>query len=164
MSPKEYAAYLREQARVIPEQVVMPIFRRRAFKVLEIAIQNSPVNFGTLRNGWHVTIGTPSRQDTGAPGSSATKALREGERVINRVKFGEGIWIQNNVPYARVYEDGLFAPPNPGPSKGTHVPKSRRGRVAGETLIRGGYHVNAPQGMLRDAVQEVAELVRAGQL
>lgn len=163
MSPKEYAAYLRKQAQVIPEAVVMPAFRRRAFKVLELAIQNTPVNFGNLRNGWHLTIATPSKEDREA-GKTASGVLQAGKRVIDKAKFGEGIWIQNNVPYAYVYEDGLFEPKNPGPSKATHVPKSRRKRVAGNTLISGGYHVSAPNGMLADAVQQVAELARAGQL
>ena len=164
MSPKEYANFLRKRARQLPEAVIMPVFRRRAFKVLEVAIQNTPVNFGALRNGWHVTIGTPSRQDTGTPGTSATRALRAAESVLARVRLGEGVWIQNNVPYALVYERGLFTPPDPGPSRATHVPKSRRKRVAGTVLIRGGYHVVAPQGMLADAVQQVNEAVRAGVL
>lgn len=163
MSPKEYAAYLRKQAQVIPEAVVMPTFRRRAFKVLELAIQNTPVNFGNLRNGWHLTIGAPSKENREA-GKSPAGVLQSGKRVIDKVKFGEGIWIQNNVPYARVYEDGLFQPPDPGPSKALHVPKSRRKSVVGETLIEGGYSVSAPNGMLADAVQQVAELARAGQL
>lgn len=163
MSPKQYAAYLRKQAQVIPERVVMPVFRRRAFKVLELAVQNSPVNFGALRNGWHITIGSPSRSEIAAA-KSASGVLQAGQRVINKVEFGQGIWIQNNVPYARVYEEGLFQPPNPGPSKATHVPKSRRNRVAGTVLIRGGFHVSAPSGMLADAVQQVAELARTGAL
>lgn len=164
MSPKQYATYLRKQAEQIPEQVYLPRFRRMAFKVLELSIQSSPVNFGALRNGWHVTIDTASKQDTGKPGGSAASVLSAGERVINSVRFGQGIVIQNNVPYARVYEDGLFEPPDPGPSKATHVPKSRRKRVAGTILISGGFHVVAPNGMLADAVQETAELVRAGAL
>lgn len=163
MSPKDYAAYLRKQAKEIPEAVVMPVFRRRAFKVLELTIQNTPVNFGALRNGWHLTIGSPSKEDREG-GKTAAGVLAAGKRMIEKVRFGEGVWIQNNVPYARVYEDGLFQPPDPGPSKALHVPKSRRKRVAGKTLIEGGFHVSAPNGMLADAVQQVAELARSGAL
>lgn len=163
MSPKEYAAYLRKQAKAIPEAVVMPVFRRRAFKVLELTIQNTPVNFGHLRNGWHLTIGAPSGENREG-GKTRAGVLAAGKSLIDKVRFGEGIWIQNNVPYARVYEDGLFQPPDPGPSKATHVPKSRRKRVAGTTLISGGFHVSAPNGMLADAVQQVAELARSGAL
>lgn len=163
MSPKEYAAYLRKRAKEIPEAVVMPAFRRRAFKVLELTIQNTPVNFGHLRNGWHLTIGSPSKEDREG-GKTAAGVLAAGKRLIDKVQFGEGIWIQNNQPHARVYEFGLFVPPDPGPSKALHVPKSRRKRVAGTPLISGGFHVSAPNGMLADAVQQVAELARSGAL
>lgn len=160
---KDYAAFLRKQARELPAAVYMPRFRRVAFRVVEIAAQLSPVNFGTLRNGWHVTIGSPSGTEVEA-GKSLAGVLAAAQSVINRTEFGQAIWIQNNTPYARVYEDGLFVPPDPGPSKATHVPKSRRKRVEGTVLIRGGYHVSAPNGMLRDAVQQVAEELAAGVL
>jgi hypothetical protein len=163
VSPKEYAAYLRKQAEVIPERVVMPIFRRRAFKVLELAVQNSPVNLGALRNGWHVTIGTASGEDR-AGGKSPSAVLRAGQAVINKARFGEGVWIQNNVAYAPVWEHGTFVPPNPGPSKALHVPLSRRKTVAGRILVEDGFNVQAPNGMLGDAVQQVTELVKAGAL
>lgn len=163
MNAKQYATWLRKQAQVIPERAAMPVFRRRAFKVLELAVGLTPVNTGALRNGWHLTIGTPSGENRES-GKSPAGVLRAGESVINKVRFGEGIWIQNNMPHARVYEDGLFQPPDPGPSKALHVPKSRRKRVAGTVLIRGGFHVNAPNGMLADAVQQVAELARVGAL
>ena len=109
------------------------------------------------------TIGAPSGENREG-GKSKSSSLQAAKSLIAKVQFGQGIWIQNNVPYARVYEDGLFDPPNPGPSKALHVPKSRRKRVAGTTLIEGGFHVSAPNGMLADAVQQVAELVRSGAL
>ncbi len=153
---KSYAAYLRKQARDLPAAVVMPRFRKFAFKVLEGAVQNSPVNTGRLRNGWHVTIGTPTGSDLSA-GDGDNAVVQAGKGVIDRVEFGQSIYIQNNVPYARVIEDGLYVPKNPGPSKATHVPKSRRNRVAGTVLIEGGFHVSAPHGMLADAVQQAKE-------
>lgn len=179
MSPKEYAAYLRKQAKELPERVVMPAFRRRAFKVLELAVQNTPVNTGRLRNGWHLTIGGPSGVDSsavafgpvseeggfGGGAASAAGVLQAGQRVINQVRFGETVWIQNNVPYARVIEDGLYKfDTPPGGSKATHVPKSRRNRVAGTKLVEGGFHVSAPRGMLADAHQQVQTLIQAGAL
>jgi hypothetical protein len=163
VSPKQFAAYLRKQATVIPERVVMPRFRRMVFKVLELAVQNSPVNFGTLRNGWHVTIGAASGERREG-GKSIAGVLANAQSVINKLRFGETAVLQNNEPHARVWEDGLLQPPNPGPSKATHVPKSRRDRVAGTVLVENGFNVAAPNGMLRDAVQQVTELVRAGAL
>lgn len=165
---KAYAAFLRRQAVQIPERVFMPRFRRFAFKVLEVAVQNSPVNFGTLRNGWHVTIGSPSGVDptvgetNGGGSRSVAGVLQAGKRVIDRCQFGQSIWIQNNVPHALVIEYGLYIPKNPGPSKALHVPKTRRKRVEGTILVVGGFHVSAPQGMLADAVQQTSEAWRLG--
>ncbi len=153
---KEYAATLRQQAADLAEKVIMPRFRMYAFKVLEVAIQNSPVNFGALRNGWHLTIGTPSGADQKG-GANVGESLQNGLGTLAQVKLGDRVWIQNNVPYARVYEDGLFVPKDPGPSKATHVPENRRDTVKGVTLIEGGFHVSAPQGMLADALQEAAK-------
>ncbi|MFY9345574.1 MAG: HK97 gp10 family phage protein [Planctomycetota bacterium] len=164
MNWKEYAAYLRKQADKLPAAVAMPVFRRRAVRVLQLAIQNTPVNTGRLRSGWHVTVDTPSGQvPSGVSfGASASAVLKDGEKVINECEFGRGVWIQNNVPYAPVIEYGLFQPPDPGPSKASHVPKSRRKRVAGTVLVSGGFHVSAPNGMLADAVQQVEEAAKAG--
>jgi hypothetical protein len=160
---RDYAKHLRKQGREIPAAVAMPVFRRRVFRVLQVAVQNSPVNFGTLRRGWHLTIDAPSGQQVEA-GKSDAGVLQAAERVLAKLKFGEGVWIQNNEPHAAVYEFGGFIPPNPGPSKATHVPKSRRDRVAGRVLIQGGFHVVAPNGMLRDAVDQAAAAARAGTL
>lgn len=157
----EFARYLRKLARELPEEVFLPAFRRVAFKILEGAVQNSPVNFGQLRNGWHVTVGSRSGADVQAGGSVAA-VLEAGSAMINSAEFGSTVWIQNNVPYARVWEEGLFVPPDPGPSKATHVPKSRRARVAGTVLVKGGYNVAAPQGMLGDAIQTVIAEFDAG--
>jgi hypothetical protein len=158
---RDFARWMREQAEQMPQRVYMPRFRAIAFKVLEVAAGNTPVNTGRLRNGWHVTVGAPSGQDK-ASGGDLDEVLRAAESEINNVEFGGSVWIQNNVPYARVYEDGLFKYPNPGPSKATHVPKSRRHLVFGEVLIRNGYSVSAPNGMLADAVQQVEAELSAG--
>jgi hypothetical protein len=153
---KEYAAWLRQQAKEIPEQVVMPRFRLFAFKVLEVAVQNSPVNFGQLRNGWHLTVGAPSGEERAA-GKSAAGVLQAGKRVIDALKFGQGLYLQNNAPHAPTIEYGLYVPKDPGPSKALHVPKGRRKRVAGTVLVKGGFHVSAPNGMLADALQTATE-------
>jgi hypothetical protein len=150
---KEFAAHLRRTVRHAPREAFLRNFREFGFKVLEGSINNSPVNEGQLRGGWHLTIGTPSQADTQS-GTSASAVLTAGEGVLNRLQVGDVLWIQNNVPHAPVWEYGLFVPKDPGPSKATHVPKSRRKTVEGVVLVRGGFHVSAPNGMLADAVQQ----------
>lgn len=160
---RRYAEWIRAQGRDLPEKVFMPRFRMVAFKVLEVAIQNTPVDRGRLRNGWHLTIGTPSGEDRGKEGDPT--ALSEGQGVIAKAKFGESLWIQNNVPYAAVYEYGLFQPKDPGVTDWGHLPKTAREKMRKAepvVLIRGGFHVSAPDGMLADAVQVVATEMAAG--
>lgn len=168
MTPREYARWLRKQGADLPAAVAMPVFRRRAFRILQLAVQNSPVNFGTLRRGWHLTIGAASKQDIEA-GKSDAGVLQKAQQLLAKVQLGEGVWIQNNVPYAGVYERGLFDPPNPGATDWGHITNKRvrqhlRKTRPNTVLIEGGFHVRAPRGMLADAVQQVAELAKAGQL
>jgi len=162
---RDYAKRLREAVKELPDRVFMPRFRKFAFKVLEGAINLSPVNFGQLRAGWHVTIDGPSGADNtegrqSYPGSG--QVMQAGLTLINRADFGQRIYLQNNVPHAPIIEFGLFSPRDPGPSKATHVPKTRRKRVAGTVLVRGGYHVSAPRGMLGDSLQVAMQEFQSG--
>lgn len=150
---KAFAAHLRKNVRHAPRQAFVRRFREFGFKVLEGSINNSPVNEGQLRGGWHLTIGAPSHVDAQS-GSSSGAVMAAGESVLNQLQVGDVLWIQNNVPHGPVIEFGLYVPKDPGPSKATHVQKSRRHTVAGIVLVRGGFHVSAPHGMLADAVQQ----------
>jgi len=148
LPPREYAKQLRKEARELPRRIFDPWFREIAFKILELATAATPVDTGRARNGWHVTIGSRSGADQQG-GKSIEGVLQKGKRAIDKATLGDVIWIQNNVPYIRVLEFGLFVPPDPGPSK-----DRRKGRF-GRILVRGGYSVQAPTGMLGDAVQAV---------
>lgn len=150
---RAFAEHLRRNVRSAPREAFERRFREFGFKVLEGAINNSPVNEGRLRGGWHLTIGAPAGAEIQS-GSSPSAVIAAGEAVLNKLNLGDTLWIQNNVPYATVWEYGLFVPKDPGPSKATHVPKSRRRTVEGLVLVRGGFHVSAPHGMLADAVQQ----------
>src|SRR5690606_26495416 len=54
--------------------------------------------------------------------------------------FGR-FWLTNNMPYAHVWELGIFKPPDPGPTKN---PKK-----LGQVLVSGGFNTQAPAGFLR---------------
>ena len=160
---RTYADQLRRLSISLPERVFLPHFRRIAFRIFELAVQNSPVDTGELRGAWTISIGTPAsgQQDNGRDPQSVLESARA---VVRDAQLGDTIWITNHAPHAPVYEFGLFIPPNPGPSKATHLPKGRRARLAGTVLIENGFHVSAPEGMLGDAVQQVQDEIRAGTL
>lgn len=151
----EFALKLRGLMGELTERELMPRLRTFAFKVLEGAVNLSPVNTGQLRAGWHVSVGVGSDIDSGT-------SLLVGKEQIDGAEFGESIFIQNNVPHAAVIEFGLFQPPDPGPSEASHVPRTARPAVAGQTLVRGGFHVSAPRGMLADSVQTAVDAFKSG--
>ena len=150
---RDFAEHLRRNVRSAPRQEFVRRFREFGFKVLEGSINNSPVNEGQLRGGWHLTIGTPAGGEV-PNGSSAGAVLAAGQSVLNKLDSGDTLRRQNTLRPGPVWEYGLFVPKDPGPSKATHVPKSRRKTVEGVVLVRGGFHVSAPNGMLADAVQQ----------
>lgn len=159
----DYSEYLRRQVEAMRAE-----YMRRAgvfaAKVLEVAINNSPVDTGRLRQGWHLTVGAPSSAESGGDKS----ALNEAQGAAAKATLGDVFWIQNNVPYAHVIEFGLYVPKDPGPTKWGHI-RNRRVRDhlrKGDpvTLVRGGFHVSAPEGMLADAVQQVVSAAESGVL
>lgn len=163
---RQFADALRKVAVTYPEQVYMPKLRRFAFKIVAIAAELSPVNYGPLRNGWHVSLGSPSKTDkkVASGRGGLAQVMRTAEQDINPVRMGETIWIQNNTPHAVDYGFGTFTPANPGPSSGSHAPPEWRSEKEGKILISGGFNVTAPRGMLGDAAIIAYGLAASGRL
>lgn len=87
-----------------------------ALKVLRGVVLKSPVDTGRFRGNWHVSLGSPTSSEVkgaegiGAPDKSpaaaaATVAGLENKEIV-QVKFGQNLWINNNVPYAGRIENG----------------------------------------------------------
>ena len=106
-------------------------------------VLRTPVDKGPLRNNWQLTLGSPATGIVGAGGGG------DATSSVSAYTLGQDIWLTNNLPYAPVWEFGLFEPPDPGPSS-----DPRPGRK-GEVLVAGGYSLQAPQGMLAVSVQEI---------
>lgn len=124
--------------------------RSIAMRLLTGVVKKTPVDTGRARGGWQISITTPiqtaiSRVDKEGVGVAGTELAKLAELGAYDV-----IWITNNVEYILVLEEGLFEPTDPGPSKDPR--KERKGRV----WVKGGYSVQAPQGMLKVTVAEVA--------
>jgi hypothetical protein len=162
----QWARAFQKVADEYPEKVYMPTFRKAGFKIAAIAAELSPVNYGNLRNGWHVSINSPTRFDNKvASGRGGLSAVMESaSRQVNTAKMGDTIWIQNNTEYAGQYEFGLFEPANPGPSSGMHAPEEWRSEKEGKILISQGYSISAPRGMLGDAGVIVYGMVISGRI
>lgn len=127
-----------------------------AFEALRRIVKRTPADTGRARGGWHVTIGSPSSSATGNKDDSGKTTISSGKATITSAKPYQVIWISNNVEYIRILEEGGFVPTDPGKSK-TGGSASKAGRKArkGKILVKGGYSVQAPQGMVGVTMQEL---------
>ena len=80
------------------EKAATKIFRGTALSLFGKVILRTPVDTGRLRGNWFATIRKPSDQIDGSA---------EGyEGVTLRAKLGDSLFLVNNLPYAKVIEDG----------------------------------------------------------
>ena len=74
------------------------IFRGTALSLLGKIIQRTPVDTGRLRGNWFSSINSPIVQIDGSGEGINT--------TVVRAKLGDSIYMVNNLPYAKVIEDG----------------------------------------------------------
>jgi hypothetical protein len=134
--------------RRLPLTTVTPVQRAAALEALSGAVLATPVDTGDARKGWQVTVGSiPSADElTDDPVAAGTATIEQAQPF-------SVIWITNNRPYIEILENGGFVPPDPGPSKDPRP--DRKGRV----LVRGGYSIQAPRGMLGIALERVRAIL-----
>ena len=150
---KSFASRLRQIGESLPKQVFLPYRARIAMDLVLALVNGTPVDEGEARRAWHLSVGSPTGADQSSPDpiGSAVAAIAGATEIDTEV------WIQNNVrpdvpgvgSRILVLEFGLFEPPDPGPSKDPRP--ARSGRV----LVVGGFSVQAPQGITKDALQAV---------
>lgn len=111
---------------------------------MQQADQLTPVDTGEARKGWHfdTTITKEARQ--------SEDQLQQLAKVVDESDPGADLYLQNFVPQIDILDQGLFVPPDPGPSKDPRP--GRKGRV----LVQGGYSVQAPTGIRGDLTEAVA--------
>lgn len=138
-----------------------------AMLVMDEVVARSDVDTGRLKGNWIVSINKETdRVRGGIDGEdgavSYTSSLTLANAVIKRaMKSGKNvdeIWIQNNLPYAGVIDDGLY----PDPVKlGTRINKSgtRKNPITPEyfKFSSGGYTKNNPQGISEPAIKAALE-------
>ena len=121
------------------EEVTLDAHRR--------VVERTPRDKGTTQQSWYVSVGQPSRatQDMG----SVQATLDQGRSALVALQPYQVSFVTNNQPNILVLEDGGFVPADPGPSKDPRP--DRKGRV----LVRKGFSVQAPQGMVKVTIPEL---------
>lgn len=119
--------------------------RRVSLEVLTGIVKGWPGDTGRSRANFQTTVGTPASGEV----DTGTDPIGTGLTVLAELPPFDVVWITNNVPYATVIEEGGFVPPDPGPSKDPRP--GRKGRI----LVKGGYSVQAPRGVVGVVVEQV---------
>jgi len=140
------------------EDVVM-VQKKITFEAFIRLVMKTPVDYGFARGGWHITVGVESNSEPSGEGSYdigrglSPDAVFSEELTklthLDRLKNFQVVYISNNVPYILVLDQGLFDPPNPGPSR------DRRPHRQGRVLVRDGFSVQSPQGMVDITIHEI---------
>lgn len=157
LSAREFNKALSDWALTAIDDHVEQVTQWLAFETLKRSVKRTPVDTGRARGGWHVTIGMPSSSSPSGKDPAGGNTVNAGHAKILTSKPFQVIWISNNVEYIRILEEGGFVPSDPGPSK-TGGSASKAGRKArkGKTLVKGGFSVQAPEGMLGVTLHELA--------
>lgn len=114
--------------------------------VAKEVIMDTPVDTGRLKNNWYASNRKVPTQTTQATDASGANSMSRVDKALTRLKIGQTFYMANNLPYARVVEYGKY--PNP--------PKNPTGKTVN------GFSKQAPQGMLRKAVQKAIAGLRGG--
>jgi hypothetical protein len=161
---RSYANELKKMAKNFERKVVMPMVAEVVADVVMMAAQTSPYNMGTLRGLFTATV-----NGSGAlPKNPKAESIRKTAMAnLKGAKLSDEIAIENQAPYAAIYEFGLFNPSSPkyskfGGSEARHVPDGRKSEKLGKVLIVDGFNVTAPRGMVADAIQVASAKLAAG--
>ena len=160
----EYNKKLRSFERGYRKERIVPFIRDVVRQLMTEVWRLSPYNLGTLRSSWMITSDSSGR----LPASDSLEdVLAMVDRNLRTFTLNKEIALENDVPYAELYEFGGFEPANPayaeiGGSLALHVPVERRAEKRGKVLIVDGYNVVAPQGMVSGGLEYANSLLSSG--
>lgn len=117
-------------------------FRQISRSALRKTIKRTPRDTGLLRGNWQLTINSPAARALKRRDRAGDYTYRVNAARLKKLKIGDVVFISNLHRAANIVERGKFVPRNPGPSSDPRP--GRKGRI----LVRGGYSVQAPRGML----------------
>jgi len=162
---------LREIGRDLAPDMVSKLHRKIMFDVLGGVVKRTPVDSGRARGGWQVSIGTPAvtqtQPEVGNVGDAAGRTVTVGSAKISGIKPFTVSYINNNVSYIGVLDQGGYLPRNPADDgDARRLRAARRDEIhrkraqaalgdPGATFVKGGYSFQAPAGMLALTLADV---------
>jgi len=86
---------------------LVKVRRVSAFDLFAAIILSTPVDQGTLRGNWFVSLNADTSETTTATDGSGQATISAAQEITNRSGLGEDIVFTNNLPYAaRIEFDG----------------------------------------------------------
>lgn len=74
--------------------------RMSAFDLFSAIVMETPVDKGTLRANWFVTIGRPSRATSDEQDESGQSTVQRINQELNRGNMESDVFLTNNLPYS----------------------------------------------------------------
>lgn len=90
------------------------VFRGVGLSMLSRVVMRTPVDTGRLKGNWQAEINAPSSGSSDEEDSAGGKTINKGYGKMKPAKFGDSIYIVNNLPYAQAIEDGHGKKNKPG--------------------------------------------------
>lgn len=82
------------------------VVRKVSLELVTKVVLKTPVETGRARGGWTTDVGREPSPAGGRKDKSGRSAIREAQRLIDRMIAGETIYIVNHVNYIVYLEDG----------------------------------------------------------
>lgn len=121
-------------------------------------VSGTPFDTGGAKGGWNTTLGAPSDAKTGRKDRSGAETIAANLAAIAPLQDVGVSYTQNAEEHMVVLDQGLFTPPNPGPSKDPRPERFNR------VLVSGGFSLQAPRGVtdvVADQVEAKYEAIAA---
>ncbi len=131
--------------------------RAKYFNTLKNVILQTPADTGRARNGWILTVGSPSSGVTRAPNEGGAASLASLAKMPSKV-LGTAIYLTNSTPYIQTLEYGRYPSPV---KKGSWISDGAGGGHY-EKLSTGGWsnqllQTIGPVGMARHNLQKLEQ-------
>lgn len=102
MSFSDQLAAFAAKAKERQDQVLQGVVK----EVGERLVERTPVESGAARAHWGASINTPIAEQTQQTDPSGAASIAEIDRVAERAKFGDIVFILNAAPHVKKLEDG----------------------------------------------------------
>lgn len=80
--------------------------RALVLELFSLVVERSPVDTGTFRANWQVSLGTPMTGTLDEEDKEGAVAINRIAEVVLGLKAGDTIYLANNLPYALALEEG----------------------------------------------------------